>query len=157
MCSTSSVFTFCFVFTSEEQYKFNKFYFYLWHSEEQYLCPPPPPPPSRWQTSSWSWRFCRKKNKWKPEVEDDVENEEHFDEDVTDDWRLEVGGVAKCGHPENYKLQSLVILVNGHLGQLQIINYKAWSSWQITNYKLQGAFILASYKARSSWQIRNHK
>ena len=35
-----------------------------------------------------------------PEVEYDVQDEEHFDEDVRGDGGLEVGGVTKCGHPE---------------------------------------------------------
>lgn len=39
-----------------------------------------------------------------PEVEYDVENEEHFNEDVTADGGLEVGGVTKCSHPEQRKI-----------------------------------------------------
>ena len=35
-----------------------------------------------------------------PEVEYDVQNEKHFDEDVAGDGGLEVGGVTKCSHPE---------------------------------------------------------
>ena len=35
-----------------------------------------------------------------PEVENDVENEEHLNKDVTGDGGLEVGGVTMCSHPE---------------------------------------------------------
>ena len=42
-------------------------------------------------------------DKCHPEVEHDVQNEEHLNKDVTGDGGLKVGGVTKSSHPEQVK------------------------------------------------------